>query len=104
MFGYASKAEVLADARRYWNPDKTAFWQDEGVPLVVGDRSGYRLTDVDGHEVIDVHLNGGTYYLGHRNPELVATLTHAVRHLDIGNHHFPTPGRAALARRLVEAT
>ncbi|MFI8534952.1 aspartate aminotransferase family protein [Streptomyces aquilus] len=104
MYGYASKAEVLADARRYWNPDKTAFWQDEGVPLVVGDRSGYRLTDVDGHEVIDVHLNGGTYNLGHRNPELVATLTHAVRHLDIGNHHFPTPGRAALARRLVEAT
>ncbi|WP_232838291.1 class-III pyridoxal-phosphate-dependent aminotransferase [Streptomyces geranii] len=104
MYGYATKAEVLADARRYWNPGKTEFWQDEGVPLVIGERSGYRLTDVDGHEVIDVHLNGGTYNLGHRNQELVATLTHALRHLDIGNHHFPTPGRAALARRLVEAT
>ncbi|MEU9167965.1 aminotransferase class III-fold pyridoxal phosphate-dependent enzyme [Streptomyces sp. NPDC048420] len=104
MYGYASKAEVLADARRYWNPDKTEFWQAEGVPLVVGERSGYRLTDVDGHEVIDVHLNGGTYNLGHRNPELVRTLTDAVQQVDIGNHHFPTPGRAALARRLVEAT
>lgn len=104
MYGYASKAEVLADARRYWNPDKTGFWQAEGVPLVIGERSGYRLTDVDGHEVIDVHLNGGTYNLGHRNPELVRTLTDAVQHVDIGNHHFPTPGRAALARRLVEAT
>ncbi|MEV0640908.1 aminotransferase class III-fold pyridoxal phosphate-dependent enzyme [Streptomyces sp. NPDC050619] len=104
MYGYASKAEVLADARRYWNPDKTSFWQDEGVPLVIGERSGYRLTDVDGHEVIDVHLNGGTYNLGHRNPELVDTLTRAAQYLDIGNHHFPTPGRAALARRLVEAT
>ena len=104
MYGYASKAEVLADARRYWNPDKTEFWQAEGVPLVIGERSGYRLTDVDGHEVIDVHLNGGTYNLGHRNPELVRTLTDAVQHVDIGNHHFPTPGRAALARRLVEAT
>ncbi|KPI10585.1 Acetylornithine transaminase [Actinobacteria bacterium OK074] len=104
MYGYASKAEVLADARRYWNPDKVAFWQQEGVPLVVGERSGYRLTDVDGHEVIDVHLNGGTYNLGHRNPELVHTLTEALQHVDIGNHHFPTPGRAALARRLVEAT
>ncbi|MFF0014859.1 aspartate aminotransferase family protein [Streptomyces sp. NPDC005374] len=104
MYGYASKAEVLADARRYWNPDKTGFWQAEGVPLVIGERSGYRLTDVDGHEVIDVHLNGGTYNLGHRNPELVRTLTDAVQHVDIGNHHFPTPGRTALARRLVEAT
>ncbi|MEU6224089.1 aminotransferase class III-fold pyridoxal phosphate-dependent enzyme [Streptomyces sp. NPDC047042] len=104
MYGYASKAEVLADARRYWNPDKTEFWQTEGVPLVIGERNGYRLTDVDGHEVIDVHLNGGTYNLGHRHPELVRTLTDAVQYVDIGNHHFPTPGRAALARRLVEAT
>ncbi|QNP76180.1 aspartate aminotransferase family protein [Streptomyces roseirectus] len=104
MYGYASKDEVIADAKRYWNPGKTAFWQEEGVPLVIGERAGYRLTDVDGHEVIDVHLNGGTYNLGHRNPELVDALVGAVQHVDIGNHHFPTPGRAALARALVEAT
>jgi acetylornithine/succinyldiaminopimelate/putrescine aminotransferase len=104
MYGYQSKDEVLADARKYWNPGKTSFWQDEGVPLVIGERAGYRLTDLDGHEVIDVHLNGGTYNLGHRNPELAAALVDAVGLVDIGNHHFPTPGRSALARALVNAT
>lgn len=104
MHGYTSKDEVIHDALTYWNPDKTRFWQDEGVPLVIGERSGYLLTDVEGHRVIDVHLNGGTFNLGHRNPEVSAALVAALDTVDVGNHHFPTPGRSALARRLVELT
>jgi acetylornithine/succinyldiaminopimelate/putrescine aminotransferase len=49
-----------------------------------------------------VHLNGGTYNLGHRNPELIATLEQAMQHFDIGNHHFPALARTALAEALVE--
>ena len=30
MYGFADKAEVLDAARKYWNPDKTDFWVNEG--------------------------------------------------------------------------
>ncbi len=103
LFGYTSKEAVVRDAERYWNPDKTRFWQEQGVPLVIAERSGYRLTDVDGHSVYDVHLNGGTFNLGHRNPDIVAAIHTGVELLDVGNHHFPSAGRSALARVLVES-
>jgi acetylornithine/succinyldiaminopimelate/putrescine aminotransferase len=95
------KADVLAASERYWNPSKTRFWTDAGTPLVIGARGGYLLRDLDGNTLLDVHLNGGTYNLGHRNPEVVATLVAALGHLDIGNHHFAAIGRAALAEELV---
>ena len=40
--------------------------------------------------------------LGHRNPELIATLEQAMQHFDIGNHHFPALARTALAEALVK--
>ncbi|RZS90040.1 hypothetical protein EV189_1822 [Motilibacter rhizosphaerae] len=95
------KAEVLELSERYWNPGKTRFWTESGVPLVIGERAGYLLTDMDGHQLVDMHLNGGTYNLGHRNPELVATLVEALGRFDIGNHHFASVARAALAEALV---
>ncbi|RKS67957.1 acetylornithine/succinyldiaminopimelate/putrescine aminotransferase [Motilibacter peucedani] len=95
------KDEVLELSDRFWNPGKTRFWSDAGVPLVIGERSGYVLTDMAGRELVDMHLNGGTYNLGHRNPELTATLVEALGRFDIGNHHFPSVARAALARELV---
>jgi acetylornithine/succinyldiaminopimelate/putrescine aminotransferase len=101
LISFATKAEVLATAERYWNPDKTRFWQDAGVPLVIGRREGYILHDVEGKRLIDMHLNGGTYNLGHRNPEVIAAITQAMEYFDIGNHHFPAVARTALARELV---
>ena len=44
-----------------------------------------------------MHLNGGTYNLGHRNPEVAAAVTAAMQRFDIGNHHFPSLARTALA-------
>src|SRR4051794_12369550 len=66
---YASKADMLTRSGEVWNPDKTAFWQRLGVDLVIDRRQGYVLTDMDGRRLIDMHLNGGTYNLGHRNAE-----------------------------------
>ena len=100
-FGFADKAEVLAASERWWNPGKTRFWTEAGVPLVVGRREGYWLEDLDGLRLLDAHLNGGTYNLGHRNPDVVAAVRDALDVLDIGNHHFPSVVRAALARDLV---
>jgi putrescine aminotransferase len=97
----ATKEAVLADSAQYWNPDKVRAWAARGTPLVIGRREGYHLYDMSGHRLIDLHLNGGTYNLGHRNPEIIAELKEAFDHFDMGNHHFPAIGRAALAKKLV---
>ncbi len=75
---FGSKAELLERSKEYWNPDKTAFWVDSGVDLVIDRREGYLFWDMDGRRLIDVHLNGGTYNLGHRNPEVMAAVTAAM--------------------------
>ena len=101
-FKFASKQEVLDKAIQYWNPDKTRFWQALGIDLVIDRREGYCLYDMSGRRLIDLHLNGGTYNLGHRHPELVDTLKSALDHFDIGNHWFPSIARSALAEQLVK--
>ncbi|MHB1930700.1 MAG: class-III pyridoxal-phosphate-dependent aminotransferase, partial [Acidimicrobiales bacterium] len=92
---------MLARSGEYWNPDKTQFWSDAGIPLVIDRREGYFIWDTSGKRLIDAHLNGGTYNLGHRNPEVVAAITAAMAHFDVGNHHFPALARTALAEALV---
>jgi acetylornithine/succinyldiaminopimelate/putrescine aminotransferase len=101
LIAFPSKDEMLARSRQYWNPDKTQFWVDSGVPLVIDRREGYFIYDVEGKRLIDVHLNGGTYNLGHRNPEVTAAVTAAMQRFDIGNHHFPSLARTALAEALI---
>ena len=101
LISFASKQDMLAKSKQFWNPDKTQFWIDSGVPLVIDRREGYFIYDVEGKRLIDVHLNGGTYNLGHRNPEVTAAVTAAMQHFDIGNHHFPSLARTALAEALV---
>ena len=101
FFSYDSKADFIERSKTSWNPDKTQFWQDAGVDLVIDRRDGYLFWDMAGRRLIDLHLNGGTYNLGHRNPELIATLEQAMGHFDIGNHHFPALARTALAEALV---
>ena len=102
LYGYRDKQAIFDDARAYWNPDKTDFWIDSGIPLVLGRREGYVFEDIDGRSYIDMHLNGGTFNLGHRNPEVIETLVDALQRVDIGNHHFATSGRSAFAKQLIE--
>jgi 4-aminobutyrate aminotransferase-like enzyme len=100
LIAFASKKDMLDKSGQFWNPGKTQFWIDSGVPLVIDRRGGYFLHDVEGKRLIDTHLNGGTYNLGHRNPEVMAAVTAAMQRFDIGNHHFPSLARTALAESL----
>jgi acetylornithine/succinyldiaminopimelate/putrescine aminotransferase len=100
-FRFDTKAEMLEKSKEFWNPDKTQFWSDAGVDLVIDKREGYFLFDMDGRRLIDLHLNGGTYNLGHRNPEVVAAVTAGMEQFDMGNHHFPSVARTALAEELI---
>ena len=96
-----SKDEVIAKSRAYWNPGKTDFWTETGIPLVIDRREEYFIYDMEGRRLLDVHLNGGTYNLGHRNAEVAGAVAAAMAHFDIGNHHFPAITRAARAEALV---
>lgn len=98
------KRLAIQRAREYMMPERVDTWLRIGIPLVIGRREGYRIWDLDGHELLDLHLNGGTFNLGHRNPELIATLTDALADLDIGNHHFPSEARSELAEKLAHCT
>jgi acetylornithine/succinyldiaminopimelate/putrescine aminotransferase len=100
----AGKQTALDLSERYVCGDRVRFLTGAGIDLVMGRREGYHIWDVDGREFIDIHLNGGVYNLGHRNPDVIAALTQALHTLDIGNHHFPSTERAALAERLVAVT
>ncbi len=102
LFSFSSKDEVLAKSEEFWNPGKTRFWQESGIPLVIDRREDYFIYDMSGKRLIDTHLNGGTYNLGHRNPEVVQAVTMAMQHFDIGNHHFPALTRTALAEALIQ--
>jgi acetylornithine/succinyldiaminopimelate/putrescine aminotransferase len=101
LLHFRSKQELLDKAIKFWNPDKTKFWQKSGIDLVIDKREGYFLYDMSGRRLIDLHLNGGTYNLGHRHPALVETLKNALDHFDIGNHWFPSIARTALAEALI---
>ena len=96
----ARKREILELNHTHLMPNRVELWAGAGVPLVIGRREGYRLWDLDGHELQDLHLNGGTYNLGHRHPEMVAALGEALETLDVGNHHFPSEARGRLAESL----
>ncbi|MCC2688297.1 MAG: patA [Rhizobiaceae bacterium] len=96
------KRDFLARSKEFWNPGKTQSWQDMGVDLVIDRREGYLLWDMDGRRLIDLHLNGGTYNIGHRHPELVEVLNRGTQRFDMGNHHFPSQARTALAERLAK--
>jgi len=95
-----AKQEFLARSKEFWNPGKIQDWIDMGVDLVIDHREGYYLFDMDGRRLIDMHLNGGTYNLGHRHPELVEVLKAGTARFDMGNHHFPALARTALAEAL----
>lgn len=96
-----AKQAALLGARRHLIPNRLEAFERVGVSFVMGRREGYRFWDIDGHELMDFHLNGGTFNLGHRNPEIIAALVNALETYDVGNHHFASAPRAALAEQLV---
>lgn len=96
------KETVIEQNRQYVCPEKIRIFHQIGIDLVIGDREGPYIYDMDGKKLIDVHINGGTYNLGHRNPEIVSAMQEAMAmSLDIGNHHFPSPVRGETAEMLI---
>ena len=68
------KTRVLRGNFEHLVPGRIDRLRRGGIEFVSHRRHGYRYWDIDGHEVLDLHLNGGTFNLGHCNPDLVAHL------------------------------
>lgn len=104
IFKNTSKQEVFEKSLEYWNSGKTQEWLDLGIDLVMAKREGYYFWDMDGKKLMDIHINGGTYSLGHRNAEVIDALIEATKSVDMGNHHFPSPMKAKLAETVIKAS
>lgn len=98
-----SKRECIEKARKYLIPGRVKVYEELGVMPVLASAYGYRFRDADGTEFQDFHLNGGTFNLGHRNPDLLAVLERGMQAIGIGNHHFVSCSRADLAEALVKS-
>lgn len=94
-----TKEEIIDYSMKYVNPGKTQEWIDRGINIVIGKREGYTFWDMDGKKYLDIHLNGGTYNLGHRNPEIIEAMVNACKYFDIGNHHLQQLAGHYLARK-----
>jgi putrescine aminotransferase len=95
------RAEALATTSRHLAPHRLEMFRRFGVELVMGERSGYRFRNLDSDWIYDLHLNGGTFNLGHRNDELRQSLVAALDEFDVGNHHFASTMRAKLSEELL---
>jgi putrescine aminotransferase len=101
---YSPEKQLAIDRfRKHVNSAKADFWEQVRMPLVLGKREGPFAWDMDGKKrVFNLHTNGGTYNLGHRNPVLIETLVQALKETDIGNGHLVSHTRARLGARLAE--
>jgi acetylornithine/succinyldiaminopimelate/putrescine aminotransferase len=99
------KTTIREKNRQFVCPEKIRVFNEIGIDLIIGNREGPYLYDVDGKKLIDLHLNGGTFNLGHRPPQILKALSKALEMgLDIGNHHFPSSQRGLLAEQLIQLT
>jgi acetylornithine/succinyldiaminopimelate/putrescine aminotransferase len=99
--GRYGKQEVMDLFARHVSSGKAKFFASVGLDFVFGRREGPYIWDLSGEKrLINCHCNGGVFNLGHRHPAIVETLVQSLRDLDIGNHHFVSEQRAALASRL----
>jgi acetylornithine/succinyldiaminopimelate/putrescine aminotransferase len=93
--------QIFDDFAAHVSPGKVDIYRAMGMVFPLGRREGPYVWDADGtRRLINCHVNGGTFNLGHRHPELVDALVSAVQSVDIGNHHLPSAARARLAARL----
>jgi len=95
------KRDVISLFRNHVSSGKANFFQALGMDLVMGEREGLFLGDMDGgKKLFNLHCNGGVYNLGHRNPDLVALLKESLDKFDIGNSHLMSRMRAELGQQI----
>lgn len=95
------KDAIYDEAARVWGPNKVETFRKYGIDIVFGERQGYVFKDIDGKEIINMHLNGGVFNLGHKNPEVMQALIDGAKVYDAGNHYFPSAVKNELCEKLL---
>jgi len=99
-----NKRDVIRNFETHVSAGKAAFFKKYGMDFVMGKREGAYLHDMDGEKkLFNCHSNGGVFNLGHRNREIIDTLKSGLDELDIGNHHFMSRERTALAQKITSS-
>lgn len=100
----STKKEIYAEAAKVWNPNKVEIFQKYGIDMVFGEREGYCFKDLDGRKIINMHINGGVFNLGHCNPEVKQALIEGAEKFDAGNHYFPSEIKNNLCEALLKVS
>jgi acetylornithine/succinyldiaminopimelate/putrescine aminotransferase len=101
--GRDPKERIISKFSNHVSSGKAEFFKSVDIDFVFGKREGPYVWDAAGEKrLINCHCNGGVFNLGHRNPQIIQALIESLGELDIGNHHFISEQRAALAQRLAE--
>ena len=103
-FPFDNQQDLIDKSIRSCHPDQTRSWQQVGADLGIGKREDWCLYELNGRRRLDLHLNGGTFNLGHRQPELVATLNDALDYFDLGNYWFPSVWQTAWSEALIKVS
>lgn len=95
------KQNIIKRFETHVSAGKAAFFKKYGMDFVMGKRQGGWIHDLEGDKkLFNCHSNGGVFNLGHHNQEIIDTLHAALDELDIGNHHFMSKERTALAEQI----
>lgn len=97
----STNQEIYDKAAEVWNPYRVDLFRHYGLDIVFGEREGYCFKDLSGRKIINMHLNGGVFNLGHRNPEVKQALIEGAEKYDAGNHYFPSEVKNNLCEALL---
>jgi len=100
----ADRNHIESVTRARINRGKIDFFSSIGVDLIIGEREGCYVYDLNGDRFLDVLCDGSTYNFGHRNPEIIATLKTALERIDIGCQFLPAAQRALLAEDIARTS
>ncbi len=98
------KKLIYDKAAEIWNPDKVKTFTSYGIDMVFGERHGYVFKDLDGREIINMHINGGVFNLGHCNDEIREALIEGAKTVDAGNHYFPSKIKNDFCQALLDVS
>ena len=98
-------AEIYDQAHEHWQPNRVDIFRQYGLTVVLGKRDGYEFEDLEtGRRIINMHINGGVFNLGHCNPEVRQALIDGSERYDAGNHYFPSDVKMRFVERLLSVS
>lgn len=98
------RGQIEAITQANLNAGKFDLFSQIGVNLIIAEREGCYVHDIDGAKYLDVLCDGSTYNFGHRNQEIINALIEGMERFDIGCQFLPSMARASLAEEIIRTS